>query len=257
MSLRSSLVLPRVPRALARIFGLALILHAWPALGADEEQCRTDLLGVCINRDLPGYHYLNGGRPALFEATMAGMGSPVAYRGPRRLRFHAREADLVAAPDGAPVPPICEVLLPAEDRVLLIFSFAGPDDSRPSVRAVGASTKGLKAGDYRIFNFSRADVGIILGDRKVGLAAGKDTTLSSPAWRDQVADLSFQLAIAENGSARRIHSSVWGHRPERRMFVFLLGTPDPARPLEVRRTYDVPSVAADAGRVEAGGATDP
>ena len=37
---------------------------------------------------------------------------------------------------------------------------------------------------------------------------------------------------------------MWGHRPERRMFIFLFDRGDPGRPLEIRKTYDVPAVAA-------------
>lgn len=233
---------PRV----SSILGSLLLLVAAILTSAAEEipVIRTELLSVCINGDVDDFHYLNNGKPAVMQGYMAGMGSPVSYRGPQRLAFFKQAADLTPPKDGPAPVPLCVANLPAENRVLLIFSFGGPDNTKPSVRAVGASTDRMKAGDYRVFNFSKQDVGIIFADQKAGLAPGKDTTLSSSLWREKVADIGVQLAVAKDNIPRRVYSSMWGHRPERRMFVFLFDRSDPNRPLDVRKTYDVPEIAA-------------
>jgi hypothetical protein len=229
-------------RALLTLVPLLLVgaLHA----AEEDPGIRTDLLSVCVNGEVENYHYLNNGKAAVLDASMAGMGSPITYRGSRRLAFFKHAADLKPAPDGPQRKAICEVLLPQENRVLLIFTFAGENNTKPAVRAVGVSTDGMKPGDYRVFNFSRQDVGVIFGERKVGLASGKDTTLTTPEWRSAVSDIGVQIAISRDKTVRRVYSSMWGHRPERRMFVFLFDSSDPNRPIEVRKTYDVPSVAA-------------
>ena len=205
---------------------------------------RTELLSVCINGDVDDFHYLNNGKPAVLQGYMAGMGSPISYRGPRRIMFFKQASDLTPPKDGPPPVPLCVADMPDENRVLLIFSFGGPKNTKPSVRAVGASTDRIKSGDYRVFNFSKQDVGVIFADQKAGLAPGKDTLLSSALWREKVADIGVQFAVAEGKVPKRVYSSMWGHRPERRMFVFLFDRGDANRPLDVRKTYDVPGIAA-------------
>lgn len=234
---------PRLRRLLVVLLMLAPAART-AAAGNDEPSIRTELLCVCINGDVNDFHYLNNGKPAIMQAQMAGMGSPVSYRGSRRLAFHDQAADLSPPKDGPPPVPLCEAVLPEENRVLLIFSFGGEGNAKPAVRAVGVSTDRMKSGDYRVFNFSKQNVGLILGDQKAGLAPGKDSTLTSALWRDKVADIAVQIAVVQNKTAKKVYSSMWGHRPERRMFIFLFDRGDPGRPLEIRKTYDVPAVAA-------------
>lgn len=224
---------------------LLLLLATSPTSAAeDSPMIRTELLSVCINGDVDDFHYLNNGKPAVLQGYMAGMGSPISYRGPRRIMFFKQASDLTPSKDGPPPVPLCVADMPDENRVLLIFSFGGPKNTKPSVRAVGASTDRMKAGDYRVFNFSKQDVGVIFADQKAGLAPGKDAMLSSALWRVKVADIGVQFAVVQDKTLKRVYSSMWGHRPERRMFVFLFDRSDTNRPLDVRKTYDVPGIAA-------------
>lgn len=51
-------------------------------------------------------------------------------------------------------------------------------------------------------------------------------------------DMVVKLGVRKEGKTRVVYSSVWGHRPGRRLFLFILDHPDDYRPLEVRRFYD-------------------
>jgi hypothetical protein len=217
---------------------------AWVAAQEGEERIRTEFLTVSVNQDLPPLHYLNNGKPAVLEVFMTGMGSPLSYRGPRVLRLFASEADLTPV-EGAPVPvPLAQVLLPSEGRVVLLFSKGGAADEI-QLRALGINADKLRAGDYQFFNYSRQSIAILLGSEKLALRAGEQSSLSAAAWRQGFQDLDVKLGLAGAGGAiRPVYSSVWGHRPERRSLIMIFDQADPNRPLDVRRFYDVPGVAA-------------
>ena len=117
----------------------------------------------------------------------------------------------------------------------------------PTVRAVGISTGELREGDYRVFNFSRQPVFAILNDKKVRVPPGKTTDLSAPSWRRETMDMTVKLGLPKEGKVQVVYSSVWGHRPGRRMFLFILDRSDEFRPLDIRRFFDVPGVKVEGG----------
>ena len=55
-----------------------------------------------------------------------------------------------------------------------------------------------------------------------------------------------RLATPIDGKLERVYSSVWGHRPERRMFVFIFDRPDKNRPLDIRMFFDLPAIKSPA-----------
>ncbi len=228
-----------------------LQLSALTAGWAGDDVVRTEIVTLSLKGGVPGYFIHNGDEVSEIRATTKGIGTPVTYRGPQVLAIYANRADaVVRQPDEAPTRPVMNVRLPPrQDRVLLVFSSPeGKEGGNPAVHAVGISTEGLKEGDYRIFNLSHQTVYAILDNRKATIHPGKPVDLSSPAWRTGTMDMEVKLGVGDLNKVREVYSSVWGHRPGRRTFLFVLDRPDEFRPVDIRRFHDTPG--ADAERRE-------
>ncbi len=225
---------------------LLLFLLLLPLAAARADTIRTELLTIALNGQPAPLHYLNDSRPATLEAFMTGMGSPVAYHGDRLLRLYRSAADLAPPKGGKPPVPAAEVTLPQAGRCLLLLSLPADENGPIALRAIDVSTDLLRAGDYRIFNFSKHPLAVILGEKRLAVRPGGDATATHAGWRDGILDLPAHFGIANpDGTARTAYSSVWGHRPERRHFLLVFDRDDPNRPLDIRRYHDVPGLAAD------------
>ena len=157
-----------------------------------------------------------------FDANLTGLGQPVPYKGPRRLILRDTEAEFAAKP---PLPaPAATVELPLNaNRILLAFLKSG--DKPLKVIAYDIASSGSRAGDYRFFNFSSKSLSTILGEQRFAIEPGKDKIVSDQSWRGDVLDLSIKVASIENNKPKRLYSSIWGHRPGRRNFIFMLRQP--------------------------------
>jgi hypothetical protein len=224
---------------------------------AEEDVIKTRLLTLSLGGAVPGYFIRSGDQVAEIQATTKGIGAPTAYRGPGLLSLYATAADAARPKPGeAPAKPALQVRLPrGHDRILLVFAApTEPGQAKPEVRGLGISTGTLKEGDYRIFNLSRQTVHAVLGGRKATIHPGQPVNLSSPSWRTDTMDMEVKLGLPDQDKLRLVYSSVWGHQPTRRMFLFILNRPDEFRPIELRRYFDTPSI----GEPERNGSpTDP
>jgi hypothetical protein len=58
-------------------------------------------------------------------------------------------------------------------------------------------------------------------------------------------DMEVRLGVRDGEEPQVVYSSVWGHRPGRRTFLFVIDRPDKFRPVDIRRFFDTPSVGKD------------
>lgn len=222
---------------------LVLCLTASAVVGADDETISAELVTLSLDGGVPAYFIRTGGETTEIQATPKGIGAPVSYRGPRTLWFYANRADATPRKKGeAAAKPTLAVQLPSgHNRILLVFSSAGTKEKKvPGVHALGISTGNLKEGDYRIFNLSHQTVYAVLAGKKATVPPGKPVDLSSASWRTDTMDMEVKLGLRDQGELRAVYSSVWGHRPGRRMFLFILDRSDKFRPLDIRRFFDTP-----------------
>jgi hypothetical protein len=236
---------------IARAILAGFLLGLLPA-AAQDDIIETEFLTLSFNGTVKGFYYRNGKEISKLEASRQGISAPIAYRGSSVLSLYENETDLAPPEKGREPPkPVLQVLLPANnDRVLLLFTFADAKSPLPTLRALGISTTAMKEGDYRIFNLSKQDVFAILNEQKASIAPGKSNSLTSAAWRGGVMDMNVSFGLRkEDGQIRPVYSSVWGHRPVRRMFVFIFDRPDKFRPLDIRMFYDVPKIKAAKAKV--------
>ena len=225
---------------------LALVCLLTPSSAvAQEDPVKLELLTLSFNGTVHELYYRNGKDVVEMTASQQGIGAPFLYKGPRLLALYNDPNDLEPRKEGAAVPkPVAQVLLPSkENRALLIFAFDKKNEGAPRVKAYGIDTGGMKNGDYRLFNFSQKLVAAILGDnKKTALKPQQNSLVSSTAWRKEIIDLDVRVATPINGKLEQVYTSVWGHRPERRMFVFIFDRPDKNRPLDIRMFFDLPAV---------------
>lgn len=224
---------------------LLLIALLCPALHAQEQepQIATEFLTIALDEPVADLFFKSGETVSPFEANQTGLGQPVPYKGPARFTLRKSAAEFALKP---PLPPpAAAVMLPATaDRVLLACVKSAESPLR--IAAYDISSTGSKAGDYRFFNFCARPLSLIVGGEKFTLAPGKDRVASSQAWREAVLDLPMQVATIEEGKAKLVYSSVWGHRPGRRNFIFMFDGKHPSKPVAISRFFDIPPSKAQA-----------
>jgi len=230
-----------------QIFSL-FVLFALTTFTARAQQqepvVKTELLTIALEEPIEELFFTNaGGEIISISANLTGLGQPIPYKGPQRLVFRATKEEFGREP---PLPaPVAVVNLPLKaDRVLLTCLKSGAAPLR--IVPYDISAADLRAGDYRVFNFSSHQVSISFGGGRFLLAAGNDKSVSKPSWRDDVLDLPMQVAIVQDNQPRLVYSSVWGHRPGRRSFVFMFNGRHPSTPVGINRFFDFPTASQPA-----------
>lgn len=225
-------------------FHIFTILGIFTTLSfAQEVVVNTEILSIALDEPVAALFFHNGKEIASFQANTTGLGEPLAYKGPRRLVFRSSEAEFTAEP---PLPqPVASVDLPLDsDRILLVC--VKSKDTPLRLIAYDIARGRSSAGDYRFFNFSRSVITANFGNKKFALTPGKDTILSDSSWKSEVLEMDTVLATVKDGKAKAVYSSVWGHRPGRRNFVFLFDGEQSYKPIRICRFFDVPSKAQTA-----------
>jgi len=226
-----------------------LLLSALASLApllAQDRPLKTKLLPVGVAGAVSELYFRNDGKPAELKASMTGLGAGIDYTGPARLALYASEEALNPPAEGEKPPqPLTVVTLPeGADRVLLVIAPPPKDQKGPAIRAYPVSTGDLSSGDYRFFNFSPDSTAIVLGEKRVGLKPGDISTVTSAEWKRETVDLPVKIGLpTDSGSLRMVYSSVWGHQPAQRNFILIFKGTSAARPLDVRRFYDVPGAS--------------
>ncbi len=215
---------------------MVLGLLALPGF-TQEPAIDTEIVTIALNDPVAGLYFHNGKEIALLQANPTGIGEPLKYKGPRRFMVRTSREEFALKP---PLPaPHAWVDLPlASDRVLLACLKSG--DAPVKMVAYDIGRTRLAAGDYRFFNFSHSVISVIFGEKKFAVQPGKDTLVSAPSWKDDVMELDITMAILNDGKAKPVYSSQWGHRPGRRNYVFLFDGPQEYKPIKICRFFDVP-----------------
>lgn len=225
-------------RRIASILGLLTLVGL-----SQEEMVSTEILNLALDEPVAGLYFNNGREIASFQANLTGLGEPLAYKGPKRFILRKSAEEFEAKP---PLPPpAAAVDLPIDsDRVLLVC--VKSNDQPLKLIAYDISKGRIGTGDYRFFNFSHSVISAIFGDRKFAVKPGTDAQVTNPAWKSKVLEIEVELAIINEGKAKSVYTSVWGHRPGRRNFIFLFDGPQTYKPIQICRFFDVPP-AANAG----------
>jgi len=196
---------------------------------------KTQLLTLALDLPIENAFFLNDGKPQPFTADRSGLGDPLDYTGQRLLILRGNAEEFTAEP---PLPPpLASVSLPEQSKLVLLVA-GGTPDNKIKLSAYDVSAEGFRAGDYRVFNFSDKTVSLILGTSKFALKPDGDEIVSNPILREKVLDVVVQIAEVENGEAKRVYASAWGHQPVKRNFVFLFNGSHPSRPIAIRRFAD-------------------
>lgn len=207
---------------------------------AQETPIKTEILTIALDEAVDGLFFYDGKAVVPFQANITGLSQPVAYEGSRHFILRATEDEFTAKP---PLPPPAAMvdLPPNVTRVLLCCL---KSESTPlKIVAYDISSTGSRAGDYRFFNFSKQTLSVKLGDKSFALESKLDKNISDRSWQDEVLDLPMQVATVDGRKAQLVYSSVWGHRPGRRNFIFMFDGSHPSKPISICRFFDIPSTA--------------
>lgn len=229
-----------------RIYLLAMSVLALtgPVLAQEGDIVKVELMTLSLGGRVGPLYYMNSGKVSTIDASPLGISPPIVYKGARKLALYSSKEDLEPREEGEPVPKpvVMAALAKRENRALLIFADKG-EGGEITLRSYGVDTNGTKAGDYRMFNFSSQKVFVIMGeDKKISVGKGKEAVVSSSKWRKEIMDMPIKMGISREGKFYTVLSKVWGHRPERRKFVFMFDSGTERRPLKVRTFYDLPNL---------------
>lgn len=213
---------------------------------------KTELLTLSLNGDIPEYFFRNGKKIGRMQASRQGISPPFRYVGPSVLALYKNKKDLVPVKEGEtpPKPDLVGKIATGSDRTLLIFAVANDGGSKPALKSYPIRDSSLGEGDYRIFNFARKAVYVALNGTKVGVKSGGQADIDGSGWGKEVQDIGAKFGVKAGQKIKPVYSAVWGHRPERRVFVFAFDRADKYRPLEIRKFYDLPSFKSAAPAAE-------
>ncbi|MCC5844529.1 MAG: hypothetical protein JJU05_09780 [Verrucomicrobia bacterium] len=217
---------------LCLIFTIALF-----PLQAIADEIRTEFLALSIHEPVDGLYYWHDDEARPLAGSLAGLGQPYPYHGPSRLILHRDPHAFLEEP---PVtPPAAVINLPDADRVLLLLFKRR--DSPLKIEPIPVDTDGLRPGDYRVFNFSTIPLVIGLDEEFLTLEPGANGQLTHSNWRQETSDMSVRVGVSIGDRPRLVYSSVWGHYPGRRNFVFLFDGQQRSNPIVFRRMHDWPA----------------
>lgn len=205
-------------RSLVVAFGLLTSF----ALGQEAQLVKTTLLTFGLGAPPEGFTAFFKSDEEIFEfnATGNGLGVPARYRGPQRLILHRTKEDFKVTEGQAPKAPLAFVDLPNKaDTVLVLAAIEGPDKVR--LAAFDVSTGTLRAGDYKLFNFSHSTLSMIMQKQKFSLAPGKDIKINDASWQEKAMALPIEIATVSGKTVTPVYSSFLEHFPQRRNIVFL------------------------------------
>lgn len=218
---------------IALLFGLLTISSL-----AQEATIKTEILTIALNEAVDGLFFHNGKTVVPFQANITGLSQPATYVGSRRFILRATETEFTAKP---PLPPPAAFVdLPLNVTRVLLCCLKS-ENAALKIVAYDISSTGSRAGDYRFFNFSKQALSVNLGDKSFALGSTLDKNLSNQSWQDEVLDIPIQVATVRDRKAQLVYSSVWGHRPGRRNFVFMFDGSHPSKPINICRFFDIPS----------------
>jgi hypothetical protein len=205
---------------------------------SQEAVVQTEILTIALDEAVDELYFFDGKSVVPFQANITGLSQPIAYKGPQKLVLRASIAEFTAKP---PLPPpVASVDLPLNANRVLLCCLKS-QDSPLKIVAYNIASTGSRAGDYRFFNFSSKTLSVILGEKSFALEPKLDKIVSNSAWQEDVLDLPMQVASVENNKPQLVYSSVWGHRPGRRNFIFLFDGQHASKPIGICRFFDIPS----------------
>jgi hypothetical protein len=219
---------------IALLFGLLTV----SSLAQGPPPIQTEILTIALDEAVDGLFFYDSKAVVPFQANITGLSQPVTYIGPRRFVLRASAAEFAAKPP-LPEPAAFVDLPPNANRVLLCCLKS--ENTALKIVAYDISSTGSRAGDYRFFNFSKQALSVNLGDKSFALDSKLDKNVSDQSWQNDVLDLPMQVATVVDRKAQLVYSSVWGHRPGRRNFVFMFDGSHPSKPISICRFFDIPS----------------
>lgn len=218
---------------IALLFGLLTVSSL-----AQEPPIQTEILTIALDEAVDGLFFYDSKTAVPFQANITGLSQPLTYIGPRRFVLRASAAEFVAKPP-LPAPAAFVDLPPNANRVLLCCLQSAKTALK--IVAYDISSTGSRAGDYRFFNFSKQALSVNFGGKSFALDSELDKKISDPSWQSDVLDLPMQVATVVNNKAQLVYSSVWGHRPGRRNFIFLFDGSHSSKPINICRFFDIPA----------------
>tara|TARA_R100000027_G_scaffold184_1_gene208 strand:- start:7638 stop:8354 length:717 start_codon:yes stop_codon:yes gene_type:complete len=162
-----------------------------------------------------------------------GLSIPENYSGPADLKFF-REVSNPQTGEMVRVP-VAQTRLPDNvDEVLLIFQ-KNAKSQRESYRVfpIPRNRDQFPPGSYQIINFSDFNISGKIGKEMFSLAKRDSVIIELPA--QQAATIEVKFAREEGEGWKLAYSSLWGHKADNRVNIFMLSSEDPINPIEIRR----------------------
>ena len=203
---------------------------------AQQQKIKTALVTYALGGPPGGFKafFRNGEEIKPFAANSSGLGEPFRYEGPRRFEIRESMEAFEAPPAGQQAkPPLAFVDLPENSNNILVLA-ADAGQGKIRLLAYDVSSANLRAGDYRIFNFSNSTVEINIGKQKLVLARAQNEMMKDAAWQDPKPQALPLLIRKFSGKAMvPVKQSPWEHWPTKRTVMFLFDGAHKGEPLGI------------------------
>lgn len=185
------------------------------------------------NSPIKGLKYVNGDAVEILDVYNRGLSAPKQYRGANPIVFF-REVESVDGEGSIRIPVATAVIPSGVKRALLLFTKdKGKTEESYQVAVIERNLDTFPAGSYQICNSSRYNLAGKIGEKQFRLGPGDIKCVKMPVSEKQNVEVKFANEI--DGTWTLFYSSVWGSKANRRVNIFVVESPNPNHPIEMRR----------------------
>jgi len=161
-----------------------------------------------------------------------GLSIPMTYRGPENIVFFRESVNT----EGEYIRiPVAQTKVPLNTKEVLFVFQPSPDPSKEyyGLYPIPRDRSKFPRGSYQIFNFSDFTISGKIDDQIFKLDKQNQSIIALPL--QKTATIEVKFARNEGDDWKLAYSSLWGHKADNRVNIFLFNSNDPVNPIEIRR----------------------
>lgn len=162
-----------------------------------------------------------------------GLSIPKSYRGPETIVFFREQSD--ATTGEIKRIPVAQTKVPQNAKELLFVFQPSQDTSREhyGLYPIPRDRAKFPRGSYQIFNFSDYTISGKIDDEVFKLDRQNQSIIALPLQKTTTIEVKFARSKGEDWTLA--YSSLWGHKADNRVNIFIFNSNDPVNPIEIRR----------------------
>ncbi|WP_309396347.1 hypothetical protein [Cerasicoccus maritimus] len=214
---------------------LATVLNPLGAAPINQEEPNVSIQFTTLSWDatvIKDLKFESDGEVESVSIYKRGFSIPQMYHGPRNMRFFREVIDPAT---GATLrKTIAQVNIPESTKeLLLIFKQSGQGaNERYQIFPIKRDRNNFPRGSYQIFNLSDYHISGKIDEQLFQIDTQRSQIIKLPLQKTTTIDVKF--ARNENDAWSLAYSSLWAHKANNRVNIFIFNTGDEIDPIEIR-----------------------